>query len=80
MIAKSGTEALRGAYFGRGTGPIFLEFFQMHCMGSERDLLACASGVIGIHTCDHSQDAGVRCIGMVECNIIFIHIIILFDY
>ena len=60
-ILNIGTEAFRGAHFGQGSGPIFLESF--NCNGSESDLLSCSSGVIGIHTCDHTHDAGVRCIG-----------------
>ena len=34
------------------------------CSGSESSLLDCvASADIGIHDCDHSEDAGVRCEG-----------------
>ncbi len=51
--------------FGRGTGPIFLS--EVHCVGTEEDLLSCPqlSLGIGVHKCDigHSQDAGVHCPG-----------------
>ena len=56
-----GTVALRGAHFGAGSGPIFLETF--NCDGSEENLLMCSSGLIGLHTCNHNQDAGVQCKG-----------------
>lgn len=57
----AGSEVFRGAHFGEGSGPIFLESFS--CVGSEEDLLSCVQGVLGYHQCDHRQDAGVRCIG-----------------
>lgn len=45
------------------TGPIFLE--QLDCTSEDSDLLMCNSlSVPGIHSCTHSQDAGVRCKGM----------------
>ena len=54
--------AFRGAYFGEGTGPIFLERYD--CSGEDTNFLDCAvRPIIGIHNCDHSMDAGVRCIG-----------------
>lgn len=56
-----GAVALRDAYFGEGTGPIFLERFS--CEGAEDRLLDCASLPIGVHECSHSDDAGVVCIG-----------------
>ena len=36
------------------------------CNGSEGTLLDCLSSIddIGLHNCDHSEDAGVRCEGM----------------
>ena len=39
---------------------------QLGCSGSEHSLLQCnqvARQPVGLHTCDHSNDAGVRCIG-----------------
>ena len=53
----------RGAYFGEGVGPIFLD--KLACSGTESRLLDCDTRTPhGVHSCDHSQDAGVRCIGM----------------
>ncbi len=48
-----------------GTGPIFLE--RVDCSGSENSLLECVifSPSIGLHSCDHTQDAYIRCNGMV---------------
>ena len=54
--------AFRGAQFGPGIGPIFLD--QLHCSGSETVVLECRRFTpLGLPTCDHSQDAGVRCVG-----------------
>ena len=53
------------AYFGQGTGPIWLHF--VTCIGSESTLARC--GHLGINIasntlpCRHSQDIGVRCYG-----------------
>lgn len=55
-----GTEAFRGAFFGEGSGPIFLERYD--CSAEDR-FLNCALPPIGVHSCDHSSDAGVKCIG-----------------
>ena len=33
------------------------------CQGDEETLLACQQVAIGSHTCNHSDDAGVRCEG-----------------
>ena len=56
---------LRDAYFGEGVGPIFLD--SLGCSGPERQLIGdmgCFQGSpVGIHTCDHSQDAAVICTG-----------------
>ena len=54
--------AFSGAQFGPGIGPIFLD--QLHCSGSESSLLECRYFTpLGLPTCDHSLDAGVRCVG-----------------
>ena len=50
------------AYFGRGTGPIWLDGVQ--CTGSETHLVNCTSTYRGIgrHNCGHHEDAGVQCL------------------
>ena len=54
-------QAFSGAYFGSGTGPIFLD--DVHCNSSVTRLLQCTSNPIASHNCAHSDDAGVRCEG-----------------
>lgn len=47
--------------FGTPSNPIFLD--NLACIGSETAILDCPRGVLGLHQCDHSQDAGVQCFG-----------------
>ena len=54
-----GAVALSRAAFGQGSGRIWLD--NVECTGSEIRLIDCPANVIGIHNCDHSEDAGVRC-------------------
>ena len=55
----TGGRAYRNAYFGAGSGPIFLDDVQ--CTSSSNQLLACPSRPILFHNCLHSSDAGVAC-------------------
>uniref|UniRef100_A0A9J8D5Y2 Si:ch211-161n3.4 n=1 Tax=Cyprinus carpio carpio TaxID=630221 RepID=A0A9J8D5Y2_CYPCA len=52
-------DALSAAHFGPGSGPIWMGM--TFCTGSESTLKNCGSYGWGIHTCDHSEDAGVNC-------------------
>jgi len=54
--------ALGRAYFGSGSGEIYLD--SVVCNGSEGTLLQCTASPIGVHDCDHSEDAGVKCGGI----------------
>ena len=53
----TGSEALGQAFFGQGTGQIFLD--NVVCTGDESTLISCPH--ITNHNCQHSEDAGVRC-------------------
>uniref|UniRef100_A0A672MA30 Si:ch211-161n3.3 n=1 Tax=Sinocyclocheilus grahami TaxID=75366 RepID=A0A672MA30_SINGR len=52
-------EALGGAHFGPGSGPIWMSFVM--CTGSESTLKNCASEGWGKSRCDHNKDVGVIC-------------------
>ena len=43
-----------------GSGPVFLS--ELLCDGSERGLLECSAALL--HSCEHSQDVGIRCLGI----------------
>ncbi|KAL5012785.1 hypothetical protein ScPMuIL_011336, partial [Solemya velum] len=47
------------AYFGQGTGPIWLD--NTYCRGTERSLTYCRHQPFGINNCRHSDDVGVSC-------------------
>ena len=53
--------AFRNAFFGAGTGPIFLDDVQ--CSSTSSQLLECFSNPILTHNCLHTADAGVGCEG-----------------
>ena len=57
-----GGTAYSNAHFGAGTGPIVLDDVQ--CSSSSSQLLECSSRPILTHNCQHSDDAGVGCEGM----------------
>ena len=51
------------AYFGQGSGPIWLDNIQ--CVSSESTLASCGHLGVGItRSCTSSEDAGVRCYRM----------------
>ena len=54
-------EAISGGYFGAGesSSPIWMD--DVTCYGNEMYVTHCISSPIGVHNCNHSQDAGVRC-------------------
>ena len=54
------------AHYGPGTGPVLLD--NVHCLGTESDLLTCEHNGIGSHNCYHYEDASVECLGMYICN------------
>ncbi|XP_048012185.1 scavenger receptor cysteine-rich type 1 protein M130-like [Megalobrama amblycephala] len=54
-------DALSGAHFGPGSGPIWVN--TILCAGSESTVKNCGSSGWSIHVCTHSLDAGVICSG-----------------
>ena len=50
--------------YGQGAGPVFLS--ELDCLGSETSLLNCntrQNQPPGLHSCQHSRDVAVKCIG-----------------
>ena len=58
---SAGGIAYSNAYFGAGTGHIYLD--DVACTSSASQLLECSSRPILTHNCLHSADAGVGCEG-----------------
>jgi hypothetical protein len=56
---RSAVRAYERAYFGHGTGKIWLDNVQ--CAGTEAMLTDCFSNNFTAVTCTHAQDAGVAC-------------------
>ena len=56
---STGAMAFNFAFFGQGTGPIFID--DVSCVGTETRLVSCRSTPVGTHNCIHLEDAGVRC-------------------
>ncbi|XP_051546809.1 LOW QUALITY PROTEIN: soluble scavenger receptor cysteine-rich domain-containing protein SSC5D-like [Myxocyprinus asiaticus] len=52
-------EAKTGAFFGRGSGSLWMA--DVNCVGDESTLSSCESREWGMNDCDHSKDAGVIC-------------------
>ena len=57
---NTGSTAYNSSYFGGGTGGIYLD--DLYCTGNEMKLTDCGHSGIGEHNCDHTKDAGVKCL------------------
>ena len=64
FFAFAGGIAYSNAFFGAGTGPIYLD--EVACTSSASQLLECSSRPISTHNCFHSADAGVACKGNLQ--------------
>ena len=53
-----------GAFFGPGSGHILLD--NVECMGTENNLAECFHSGIGVHNCDHDEDASAICVATGE--------------
>jgi len=60
-LLSTGATARYGAFFGQGSGPIFLA--DLFCSGIESSLLDCNRNIYGVTHCQHYEDAGVECQG-----------------
>ena len=58
LLFYVGATAFTSAYFGQGTGSIWIDDAQ--CTGSESRLIDCTHDTSTVD-CGHSEDAGVRC-------------------
>ena len=55
----SSVGAYGSAYYGQGTGPIWLS--KLNCIGNESSLTGCNQFKVGTKNCTHSNDASVIC-------------------
>ena len=46
--------------FTKSVGQIWLD--NVNCHGTETRLIDCPANALGVHDCDHTEDAGVRCL------------------
>ena len=60
ICSHVGASSPTQAYFGAGTGPIWLD--NLLCSGTELRLADCPANPLGMHNCNHNEDASVRCI------------------
>lgn len=59
IFFPSGPVVLGAEAFGPGEGAIFVD--NVNCVGSEPSLFHCRRNSLGVHNCEHAEDAGVVC-------------------
>ena len=57
---------LLGGQVPSGTGRIWLD--NIRCSGTENRLIDCNHNALGVHNCNHNEDAGVACVDSGECR------------
>lgn len=75
-LGMFGGQAIKGAAYGEGAGPIWLT--NVRCQGTESSLRACSADTASSSSCHHGQDAGVVCSRKLDINIIYVNLTELF--
>ncbi|XP_052791481.1 deleted in malignant brain tumors 1 protein-like isoform X3 [Mya arenaria] len=52
---------VKGAHFGRGNGPVWMD--NLRCHGNESRIQDCPHNSFAVQNCNHGEDAGVYCTG-----------------
>ena len=61
ITLSSDSLPIANAFYGMGNGDILLD--DVLCRGNERNLLQCGRDSRGEKSCNHTEDAGVKCNG-----------------
>ena len=51
--------AIAERHYGQGSGKIWLS--DLDCVGTESSIVNCSHSGWGVHNCNHTSDAGVKC-------------------
>ena len=63
LFSAGPARGFTGAIFGPGSYAIPIHLDNVLCSGSETSLLNCSHSPIGQHSCMHTEDASVDCLG-----------------